>query len=69
MKTLFTDEDTLAWKERIKEFGWNESQRFGLKFLSGDLWILTNVDNGALSHLLIDCSFDEKILLYSALRY
>ena len=50
-RLLTTDEDTLSWEQRIRKFGWYDNQKFGLKFLSGDLWILINVDNGQIQEI------------------
>ncbi|GEO07483.1 hypothetical protein AAE02nite_51470 [Adhaeribacter aerolatus] len=44
-RLLETDEDNFSWWRRIKEYGWYDNNRFGLKFLSGDYWIVYNIQN------------------------
>ena len=44
-KLIETDEDNFSWSRRIKEYGWYDNNRFGLKFLNGDYWIVYDVLN------------------------
>ena len=42
---LIIGEHIISWHRLIREFGWYDNSRFGLKFLSGQLWILVNLEN------------------------
>ncbi|RKD89854.1 hypothetical protein [Mangrovibacterium diazotrophicum] len=42
---LTINEQIISRDKKIKEFGWYDESRFGLKFLNGELWILANIEN------------------------
>jgi hypothetical protein len=44
----------------FKEFGWLDNKRFGLKFLTGDLWIVFNIENGQVEVVRRPKKFDLK---------
>jgi len=50
-KLLETSEDNLSWHRMFKEFGWLDNQKFGLKLLSGELWIVLNFENGEVEEI------------------
>lgn len=50
-KLLETSEDNLSWHRMFKEFGWFDNQKFGLKLLSGELWIVLNFENGEVEEI------------------
>lgn len=45
---LKTDEDNFSWNKHIKEFGWYDNNKFGLKFLSGEYWIFVDLEKDEL---------------------
>ena len=45
IELLKTDEDNISWYRRVKEFGWLNKTRFGLKFMDGELWMVINIEN------------------------
>lgn len=47
-----TDEDNQSWFGLIREFGWYDNLRFGLKFLNGDLWIVVNSETLEIEKLI-----------------
>ncbi|WP_207432874.1 hypothetical protein [Sabulibacter ruber] len=49
---LKTDEDHFSWWRRIKDFGWYDNQRFGLKLLNGELWIVNNTASGEIEEII-----------------
>jgi hypothetical protein len=51
-KLLETDEDNFSWKRWIKEYGWYDNNRFGLKFLNGDYWIVYDIQNQTVEELI-----------------
>ncbi|WP_276371476.1 hypothetical protein [Chryseolinea sp. H1M3-3] len=57
---LLTDEYNFSWNRMFREFGWYDNQRFGLKFLSGDLWIVINTEDGQFEEILNPKKFDLK---------
>jgi len=59
-KLFELSEDNFSWNRMIKEFGWLDNVRFGLKLLSGDLWIMINVENGQVEEFKRPKKFDLK---------
>ncbi len=59
-KLLETGEDNLSWRRMFKEFGWLDNQRFGLKFLTGDLWLIVNFETGQVEEFKRPKKFDLK---------
>jgi len=59
-KLFDTSEDNLSWDRMFKEFGWLDNKRFGLKFLTGDLWIVINIENGQVEVARRPKKFDLK---------
>lgn len=49
---LNTDEGNLSWYRRIKKFGWLDNNKFGLKFIDGDLWIVLDVENNVVKDIV-----------------
>lgn len=60
IKLIDTDEGNLSWSRMFKEFGWLDNTKFGLKFLSGDLWIVLNIENGQIEEFKRPKSYDLK---------
>lgn len=52
IKLLETDEDNFSWYRRIKEYGWYDNNRFGLKFLNGDYWIVCDIQNQRIEEII-----------------
>lgn len=49
---LICNEKHFSWNQSVREFGWYDEQHFGLKFHKGDIWILVNIENGTINHLI-----------------
>ena len=59
-KLLETNEDNLSWNKMFKDVGWLDNDRFGLKFLNGDLWIVVNMVTEQVEELIRPKKFDLK---------
>ena len=51
-KLLETNEGNFSWVKMFKEFGWYDNDRFGLKFLKGDLWLVINLETEKIEELI-----------------
>lgn len=52
VKLLETNEDYFSWEKRFKEYGWYDNERFGLKLLSGELWIVAHCITGEIQEII-----------------
>lgn len=46
---LQTEQGNFGWWRSIREFGWMDSDNFGLKLMKGEIWITANTNTGQLS--------------------
>ncbi len=63
IELLQTEQGNFAWWRSIKEFGWMDSNNFGLKFNNGQIWLTADTEKGEIQTNLKPKKDNEKQLL------
>ena len=52
LELLSTMQENFSWKGKIRDYGWLNKTRFGLKLMKGELWIVSDKDNSKLEEIM-----------------
>ncbi len=59
---LQTEQGNFAWWRSIREFGWMDSDNFGLKLMKGEVWITANTHSAELRETFKPKKSSKKLL-------
>ena len=59
---LQTEQGNFAWWRSVREFGWIDSDHFGLKLMKGEIWITANTDTTEVSETIKPKKSSNKLL-------
>ncbi len=49
---LSTGQENFSWKGKIRDYGWLNKSKFGLKLMKGELWIVTDKNNSTIEEII-----------------